>query len=195
MLTQNRTGRLSIKSVMLVAAISAYPLVVAFAAGDSEPSNNADPQVSKSAAAAVAVLRGRVTNDAGEALGGVRVRVAIPATDMRFVDSKPRHKTFEAKTDAKGDYRLELPAITKPTIVSIDAMKPGYRKLVGTLMSGGDVKEVKVAPGEVAEASFALKPSLYLNGFVVDDHGKPISVPRSELMPNMLAPRAELRGL
>jgi hypothetical protein len=35
MLTQNRTGGLSIKSIVFVAAISAYPLVVAVAAGFS----------------------------------------------------------------------------------------------------------------------------------------------------------------
>ena len=40
-----------------------------------------------SASAHTAVLHGRVTNEAGAPLAGVRVRAAIPATDMRFVDA------------------------------------------------------------------------------------------------------------
>jgi beta-lactamase regulating signal transducer with metallopeptidase domain len=174
MLAQNRTGRLSTTSILFIAAISAYPLVVAVA-GDSEQPNKADSTSQKSAPAAAAVLSGRVTNEAGEALAGARVRVAIPAIDMRFVDSQPNLKKLETKTGANGEYRLEIPEITKPTIVSIDAMQPGYRKLVGTLMSGGDVKDIEVAPGATAEASFTLKPSMYLKGIVVDEQGKPIA--------------------
>ena len=169
MLTQRQTNRLSVQGAMFIAAIAAFPLVVVFAAGAPEVTNNANAD-----AAAVAILSGRVTNDAGEPLAGVRVRVAIPATDMRFVDSSTDHKTLEAKTGVNGEYRLELPAITKPTTVAIDAMKPGYRKLAGTLMSGGDTKKVEVAPGVVAKTSFALKPSLYLKGVVVDEQGKPV---------------------
>ena len=84
-------------------------------------------------------------DEAGAPLTDVRVRVAIPATDMRFVDTTTHHKQAEARTDANGDYRLEVPGITKPTRISIDAMKPGYRRLVGTLMSGGDPRDVEVA--------------------------------------------------
>ena len=63
---------------------------------------------------------------------------------MRFVDSTTPHKQLEAKTNTKGDYRLEIPGITKPTTISIDAMKPGYRRLVGTFMSGADAQSVEV---------------------------------------------------
>jgi protocatechuate 3,4-dioxygenase beta subunit len=168
MLPQRQTNRLSVQGAVFVAAIAALPLVVVFAAGAPEVTNNAN------ADAAVAVLSGRVTNDAGEPLADVRVRVAIPATDMRFVESSTDHKTLEAKTGVNGEYRLELPAITKPTTVAIDAIKPGYRKLAGTLMNGGDAKKVEVAPGVVAKTSFALKPSLYLKGVVVDEQGKPV---------------------
>ena len=93
-----------------------------------------------------------MTDEAGAPLADVRVRVAIPATDMRFVDAgtdrgfvKDRtdhrlHKLLEARSDARGDYRLEIPGIAARTTISIDAMKPGYRRLVGTLMSGGDAE-------------------------------------------------------
>ena len=53
-------------------------------------------------------------------------------------------------------------------------MKPGYRRLVGTLMSGGDPRDVEIAPGKAAEASLILRPALYFAGIVVDEHGKPI---------------------
>ena len=100
--------------------------------------------------------------------------LTIPGADMRFVDSSTPHRQLEAKTNTKGDYRLELSGITKPTTISIDAMKPGYRRLVGTLMSGGDPKSVEVAPGTTAEAALILKPALYFAGVVVDQDGKPI---------------------
>src|SRR5262249_42636872 len=73
-----------------------------------------------------------------------------------------------------GAYRVEIPGITGPTKLSLDAMKPGYRRLVGTLMSGGDPKDVEVTPGAEAEASLKLKPSLYFHGSFVDEQGKPI---------------------
>jgi hypothetical protein len=116
-----------------------------------------------------------VTDEAGAPLADVRVRVAIPAVDMRFVDASTDHKQLEARYDAKGDYRLEIPGITKPTTISIDAMKPGYRRLVGTLFAGGDPKSVEVVPGGAVEASLKLKPALYFTGIIVDENGRPIS--------------------
>jgi beta-lactamase regulating signal transducer with metallopeptidase domain len=174
MLTQSRTNRLSAVSATLVAGLVILPLVVAFGVEPEQTSENARNS-RQSTGAPAALLRGRVTNEAGAPLGNVRVRVAIPATDMRFVDSSTPHEQLEAKSNTKGDYRLELPGITKPTTISIDAMKPGYRRLVGTLMSGGDAKSIEVAPGTVAEASLILKPALYFAGVVVDEEGRPIS--------------------
>ena len=82
---------------------------------------------------------------------------------------------METRTDAGGAYRVEIAGVTGPTKVSLDAMKPGYRRLVGTLISGGDPKQVEVTPAAEAEASMTLKPSLYFRGTVVDEQGKPIS--------------------
>jgi len=174
MLTQGRTNRLSALSAVLVAGLVAVPLVVAFAA-DPEQTSKTAPKGQQSTGAQTAILRGRVTNEAGAPLPNVRVCVAIPGADMRLVDSTTPQKQLEAKSNTKGDYRLEIPGITKPTTISIDAMKPGYRRLVGTLMSGGDAKSVEVAPGATAEASLILKRALYVAGVVVDEEGKPIS--------------------
>jgi protocatechuate 3,4-dioxygenase beta subunit len=173
MLTERRTNRLSALTATIVAGLVAVPLVVAFAA-DPEQTSKTSAKGQQAGGAQTAILHGRVTNEAGAPLGNVRVRVAVPGADMRFVDSTTPHQHLEAKSNTKGDYRLEIPGITKPTTISIDAMKPGYRRLVGTLMSGGDAKSVEVAPGATAEASLILKPALYVAGVVVDEEGKPI---------------------
>ncbi len=169
MLAQPKIYRLDVRSGLCVAALAALPLVMAFTAGVQAEEESADAD---SKSTSVAVLSGRVTNEAGEPVPEARVIVAIPARDMRFVDSK--HKTLEAQTDEKGEYRLEVPTI-KPTSVSFDVLKPEYRRSVGTLMSGGDAREVAIAPGAKADASFVLQPALYLKGTVVDEQGKPIS--------------------
>jgi len=174
MLTQSRSNRLNALSATLVAGLVALPLVVAFAI-DPEQTSKPVPKGQQSTGAPAAILRGRVTNEAGAPLADVRVRVAIPAADMRFVDASTQHKQLEAKSDANGDYRLEIPGITERTTISIDAMKPGYLRLVGTLMQGGDARRADVAPGQAAEASLILKPALYFKGIVVDEQGKPIS--------------------
>jgi hypothetical protein len=124
--------------------------------------------------AAAAVLHGRVRDEGGKPLAGVRVLVAIPATDMRFAIHDNDQKHFEAISSDNGEYRLEIPGITKPTTISIDAMKPGHRRLSGTLMEGGDAPRPEVAPGAVTETNLNLRPALYFKGIVVDETGKPI---------------------
>ncbi len=176
MLAQNRVSQLHVGSAVLVAMIAALPLVVAFAGETSKAEQGAGKEAANVGdSMAAAVLSGRVTNKAGEPLAGARVRVAIPGTDMRFLDERPKLKKLEAIADGDGNYRLEITGITKPTKISIDAMKPGYRKLAGTLMSGGDQKNIEVAPGAKAQASLTLMPSLYVKGVVVDKQGKPVA--------------------
>ncbi len=176
MLAQRRATRLGAFGGMLVAGFAALPLAAVFAA---EP----DPADGPTEKGRAAILRGRVTDEGGAPLADVRVRAAIPAIDMRFVDvgrglvdgPQVPCKLMETRTDANGSYRLEIPGITGPTKVSLDAMTPGYRRLVGTLMSGGDPRTFDVKPGAEVEASLKLKPSLYFRGTVVDEQGKPIS--------------------
>src|SRR5262249_36954977 len=111
--------------------------------------------------AAAAVLRGRVENELGGQIPGALVRIAIPAADMRFVNSGTGQAQFETISDDNGNYRLEIPGITKPTRVSVDAMKPGYRRLCGTLLQGGDAPRPEVSAGAVADANLKLLPTLY----------------------------------
>src|SRR5262249_1773855 len=171
MLAKIRTNHVS---AWLVAGLVALPLDGAFAV-DPQPASQSAPKGQPSPGAHTAVLRGRVINEAGAPLAGVLVRVAIPTTDMRFVaagagrgfvkslrDHK-LHKLLEARSDAGGDYRLEIPGIAARTLVSIDAMKPGYRRLVG-FKAGGEPRDVEVAPGTEATASLILRPAVYFSG-------------------------------
>ncbi len=169
MMAQPMTYRLDVRSGLCIAALAVFPLVMAFTARVQAEEEKAQAE---SKTTSVAVLSGRVTNEAGEPVRDARVIVALPARNMRFVDSK--HKTLEAQTDEKGEYRLQVPTI-RPTSVSFDVLKPGYRRSVGTLMSGGDARKVSIAPGTQADASFVLQPALYLKGTVVDEQGQPIS--------------------
>jgi hypothetical protein len=170
MLDRSRTNH---GSAWLVAGLIILAPAVAFAVAP-EPTSQTAPGAERSTNARAAILHGRVTDEAGARLADVRVRVAIPATDMRQVDVSTPHKRLETRTDARGEYRLEMPGITERTTVSLDAMKPGYRRLVGTLRAGGDPKSVEVGPGAEVDASLILKPALYSAGVVVDERGNPI---------------------
>lgn len=153
---------------LIVVGIIGFPALALFA-DESEPKFDASAARKKEPA----VLHGRVTNEAGEALSGARVRVAVPETDMRFVDLRKEHRLVETKTGNDGRYRLEIPDIVRPTTISIDAAQPEYRRLNGTLMSG-HVTTRKTGPGFVAEADISLTPAIYFKGTVVDEQGKPI---------------------
>lgn len=150
-------------TALLLATLVSPPLLFSLAV-EQEPKRET----------AAAVLHGRVRGERGEPLAGVRVRVAIPATDMRFAIGDSDHQQFETISGDNGEYRLEIPGITKPTTISIDALQPGHRRLSGTLMAGGDAPRPVVAPGVVTEANLNLRPALYFKGIVVDENRKPI---------------------
>src|SRR5262249_9566054 len=128
----------------LLATVSAafvLPFLLAFAVAQDQPP-------------AAAVLRGRVQDDTRVPLSGVRVRVAIPFSEMRFVNQADNQVVLlETVSDPNGNYRLEIAGIAKPTKVSVDALKPGYRRLSGTLMQGGDAPKPEVAAGLVADSN------------------------------------------
>ncbi|WP_165234468.1 carboxypeptidase-like regulatory domain-containing protein [Aquisphaera insulae] len=132
-----------------------------------------------------AILKGRVTDEAHAPLADARILVAVPAIDMRFADTDMTGRlaraagTFrlvETRADSKGEYRLTIPGLSGRTSISIDAKKPGFRRLSGTLMAGGDDRHLDVRPGETTEAApLLLKPAgLHVKGVVVDEQGKPI---------------------
>jgi beta-lactamase regulating signal transducer with metallopeptidase domain len=174
MLTQRRTGRLTALSAAIVVGLAGLPLAVAFAV-EQDPAVKAAPVNQPLADAPGAVLRGRVTTKAGTPLRGARVLVAIPAIDMRQIEPGAAIKLLETRADANGEYLLQLPGIDKRTKISVDAKMPGFRTVWGTLMAGGDFKEVEVDPGATVEAVLPLEPARYFAGVVVDEQGKPIA--------------------
>ena len=135
-----------------------------------------DPGKTSKAASGVAAatISGRVTDQAGAPLADVRVSVRVRDPETRAVNAGALSKQLVARSDARGDYRLEVPGITKRAIIVIDAFKPGYRSLRGPLMSAGDTKRFEVVPGTHEKADLVLKPALYFAGVVVDEQGKPI---------------------
>ena len=168
MLALTRAPWLSAFRFMVVTGLVALPQASA---------NPDDPgKTSKAASGATAAtISGRVTDQAGAPLADVRVSVvAVVDPETRRVNAGARSRQLVARSDARGDYRLEVPVITKRAIIVIDAFKPGYRSLRGPLMAAGDTKRFEVVPGTHEEADLVLKPALYFAGVVVDEQGKPI---------------------
>jgi hypothetical protein len=128
------------------------------------------------------VIHGLVVDENDAPLPDALIRIAIPAGDMRFVDSTTNHKVVEARAGGDGKFRVELDGIEEPVQVSLDAMKPGYRRLSGTLMEGGRHAALEVRPGASAEIDLTLLPARYFAGQVVDKRGKPISKVRVRAM-------------
>jgi hypothetical protein len=166
---------MKVSEIVLVAALAILSKDVICAGEDSKSTNGNSPLSSETIAAQATALTGHVISDQGIPLVGAQVRVAFPATVMRFVDKITDGKVWDTTTGAHGEFLLDLSGITKPGKISIDAMAPGYRKLAGTLMNGGDQQDLDVAPGAVVEATLKLKPALYIQGKVVDEQGQPVS--------------------
>ena len=165
MLSRPRKNRLNRPIMTLIGVLTALPLVTSFA-DESSPAAIAEE-------GGIARLRGTVRSVSGATLEGVRVRIAIPATDMRFVNASTQHRTLEATTNANGDFFFKVKT-NKSIKVSFDTMHPGYRRLVGTLMKGGDARSVEIVPKKVVSVDLEIKPSSYFTGRVVDESGKPI---------------------
>lgn len=113
--------------------------------------------------------------DEGRPLAGALVRVAIPATDMRFVRTRPEHRRFETTTDAAGRYTLLVPVREPNTSASLDAFAPGFGSFAGSYMLGGQSTEVHLNPASTARFCFKLSKALYVAGLVVDSEGKPVA--------------------
>lgn len=184
MLTKIRTHYVNI--VLIIAFISYAP--VAGWAADPGQASQSPPGGRPSDKDRAAVLRGRVTNEAGEPLVDVRIIVTMPSADPRAVDLKARLEVREARSDAGGEYRLVFPEITGRTPILIDAMKPGYRSLKGPPMFRSEARRIEVGPGTEAEATLVLKPALHVSGIIVDEHGRPI--PGAEITANAESARA-----
>ena len=122
------------------------------------------------------VLRGRVTNKSGNApMAEVRVRLAVPATDLRSENTLKDYRVVEARTDTQGLYRIKLQGIAGASKVSIDALMPGYRRPVNSLVGQSNARNVEVSPGKDVEVDLQLEAARYFSGIVQDEKGDPIS--------------------
>jgi hypothetical protein len=130
---------------------------------------------------AVALVTGRVINEAGDLLAGATVVVAAPAADMREVHPGSGHTTYSTKTDQDGRYAVRIPVGDGGGSIAVNAMLKGYQTAAGyqaaarTMMGGGDRRQARVVPGDVVGASFVLQPAAYVAGIVVDEHGSAVS--------------------
>lgn len=160
-------GRLNFVSALAAIALVAFPLLCAFAdPPDSAPADNEK----------AAILKGKVTDDSGNPLANARVSVAVPAMDMRHVDvADDEHRILHVKTDADGEYVLEVPDIAGPTKVSVDAALPGYQRSWGMMMLLGNHLSKVVEPEKTVKADMRLKSADYYSGRVVDQRGAPLA--------------------
>src|ERR1700678_4373014 len=111
MLSSSRAPWLSVFRFMVVIGLVA--LTQAGARSD-------DPGKTSKAASgvAVAMISGRVTDEAGAPLADVRVSVvAVGDPETRTVNASAQSKQPVARSDARGDYRLEVPGIKKRAII------------------------------------------------------------------------------
>jgi hypothetical protein len=114
--------------------------------------------------------------DTGNPINGALVRIAVPATDMRFVRISTSHKIYQTNTNNEGNFSIVLP-LNDTNDISVDVLAKGYRSAAGTYNSGGDFSLYKIAikPDQQINLSIKLPKALYIAGTVIDNSGKAIS--------------------
>ena len=168
--------------VLLLVAVLAVPTTIALTKRMEGAESAGSRQVQ------VTVTGQVVSEKAGEALVGALVRVAVPATDMRFMRGgrdSARHAIYEGRTDQNGRFRIEVPLGENVADISLDAFSPGYRSAAGTFRSGGDfsLAKVPVQPDQQTDIIIRLPSALYIAGVVKDHQGKPF--PGVQVIANM----------
>ncbi|MFZ2149181.1 MAG: M56 family metallopeptidase, partial [Sedimentisphaerales bacterium] len=160
--------------VLLLVAVLAVPTTIALTKRmeGAESAGSRKVQV---------IVTGKVISEqTGEALVDALVRVAVPATDMRFmrgVRDSARHAIYEGRTDQNGRFRIEVPLGENTADISLDAFLPRYRSAAGTFRSGGDfsLAKVSIQPEQQADFLIRLPSALYIAGVVKDHNGRPFA--------------------
>jgi PDZ domain/Carboxypeptidase regulatory-like domain len=178
----------SVICTLIVGGMIGLRAVIGFCA-DGAPIKKQAANSQHPGTSSVATVSGHIMNEAGALMAGVRIRIAVPATDMRYVDLPQNVRLFETTTDPHGGYRVSLLGTHKRTAVSIDASAPGYSRSAGTFMSGSGGTVVEVDAGSDVEANFEMERALYIAGVVVDENGN--SVPRVQLTAHLISERAD----
>ncbi|MGB7343336.1 MAG: carboxypeptidase-like regulatory domain-containing protein, partial [Pirellulaceae bacterium] len=84
------------------------------------------------------------------------------------------NRELTTTTNQSGMYMIEIPNISQPIMASMDVAAPGFERLSGTLMMGGDDRTTRLLPKGFNRENFTLKPAAYFRGIVVDQDGKPV---------------------
>jgi beta-lactamase regulating signal transducer with metallopeptidase domain len=134
-------------------------------------------------------IAGRVlAKDGGQPIAGARVRVGVPALNMRLARSGSKQVTqnngvksdiYETTTDAAG--RFEKVVTTEPgrDTASVDVLTPGYGSAAGAgATDNPQLAHLSLTGPSAATASnltISLPRALYVAGVVKDERGKPIA--------------------
>lgn len=162
----------TIQSKLALMLATVLPLSTALSANGQRPT--APENLSVADEQQSATIMGQVTDTDGKPIGNAKVRIVTPATDLRHFQMTSDYREVWGTTDANGMYSLTIDEIEKETSAAIDILHPGHRRLVGTLMRGGDANEVLLSPGGRAKLDAKLPETLYFAGQVVDEAGRPI---------------------
>jgi beta-lactamase regulating signal transducer with metallopeptidase domain/5-hydroxyisourate hydrolase-like protein (transthyretin family) len=136
-----------------------------------------------------AEVAGRVlAKDTGQPIEGARVRVGVPALNMRLARSDAKQITqdngvksdiYETTTDAAG--RFEKVVTTEPgrDTASVDVLTPGYGSAAGAgATDNPQLAHLSLTGPSAATASnltISLPRAIYVAGVVKDERGKPIA--------------------
>ncbi len=133
------------------------------------------------------ILRGYVRDSDGQPIANARVNVVTPTRDMRFsAEDAPSgaldvikqfmmtKREYVVTANESGAYMVKVPNLSGPIMASIDVAAPGFQRLSGTLMRGGDDRTTRLVPKGIARENFTLKPAAYFRGSVVDQDGNPV---------------------
>lgn len=163
----------TVQSMLILLLAAALPLSTGLSARGQQA---ATPEIASVADAnQSATLSGLVTDTDSKPLADAKVRVVIPATDLRQFQMTSEYREVWGTTDESGKYSVTIPGIEKETTAAIDVLHPGHRRVGGAIMGGdGDPSDVTLNPGGHAEFDAKLPERLYFAGQVVDESGKPI---------------------
>src|SRR4030095_2864169 len=173
--SRSRTARTDAKGRFRIAGIAARPYTVRASKADYLPSRMQGITPSASAPAIVAIalkraagISGRVTDEAGAAVGGARVRFARDTNVRALMRGDPSSVLGRAGATTGADGAFRLRGLTPEKNRTLEAAKAGWvtaKRHGVTLKIGEQVKDVRLV----------LRKGLEARGRVVDSSGQPVA--------------------
>ncbi len=136
-----------------------------------------------------AKVAGRVlAKDTGQPIEGARVRVGVPALNMRLARSDAKQITqdngvksdiYEMKTDAAGRFEMVIPTGPSRDTASIDVLMPNYGSAAGIGATDNPqlarLSLTGPSAGAASNLTISLPRTLYVAGVAKDERGKPLA--------------------